>query len=151
MRPLLLALLLALATPAAAVEPGERLADPAEEARARELSQGLRCPVCRNESIDESNADLARELRIVLRERIAAGDSDEDAVGYLVARYGEYVLLRPEASGVNLILWFAAPVMLAGALGLGWATIRRRRAVPAAALSAEEEEDLARLLRRDAP
>ena len=148
MKRLLLILMLACAGPALAVEPGEMLADPAQEARARELSQGLRCPVCRNESIDESNADLAKELRIVLRERIEAGDSDAQAVNYLVARYGEYILLRPDASGVNLLLWIAAPLMLAAALGVGWATIRRRRSATAPdPLSAEEEEELARLLK----
>ena len=89
--PLVFAALM-LASPALAVRPDEILSDPALEARARVLSQGLRCLVCRNESIDESDADLARDLRVLLRERLVAGDTDEQAVAYIVARYGEFVL-----------------------------------------------------------
>lgn len=133
-------ILLLVAAPVWAVEPGEMLDDPALEARAREISQGLRCPVCRNESIDESHATLSRELRIVLRERIVAGDTDAQAVDFMVARYGEYVLLRPDARGANLILWLAAPAMLVLSLGVGWATIRRRRTAPAALTDAEQAE-----------
>jgi len=147
MRMLVLALVL-LAGAAAAVQPDEILPDPALEARARDLSQGLRCPICRNESIDESNADLSRELRIVLRERLVAGDSDDQAVAYLVNRYGEYVLLRPNAEGANIVLWLAAPLMLLTALGVGLATVRRRsRSAPAPALTAEEEARLQQILR----
>ena len=108
-----LALLLALvAAPAFAVEPDEVLDDPALEARARDISAGLRCPVCRNESIDESNAGVSRDLRLMVRERLVAGDSDAEAVQAVVDRYGEYVLLKPDASGANLILWLAAPGLL---------------------------------------
>ena len=135
-----------LASSTWAVEPGEMLDDPVLEARARELSQGLRCPVCRNESIDESNATLAKELRIVLRERLVAGDSDQDALDYMVARYGEFVLLRPDANGVNLILWLAAPALLIVALGVGLSAIRRKRAVPEQ-LTDVEQNELDKILR----
>ncbi|MFG5382202.1 cytochrome c-type biogenesis protein CcmH [Yoonia sp. R2-816] len=136
----LLVVLMLLAAPLWAVEPGEMLDDPVLEERARDLSQGLRCPVCRNESIDESNATLAKELRIVLRERLVAGDTDEQAVNFMVARYGEYVLLRPDARGANLILWLAAPALLLIALGIGWMTIRSRKPVPDALTDAEKAE-----------
>ncbi len=142
----LLLILSLLAAPLWAVEPDEILDDPVLEDRARALSQGLRCPVCRNESIDESNATLAKELRIVLRERLVAGDSDQEAVDFMVARYGEYVLLRPDASGANMILWLAAPALLLVALGIGWSTIRAKRAAPTA-LSDEEKAELEKILR----
>ena len=142
----LLLILSLLAAPLWAVEPDEILDDPVLEDRARELSQGLRCPVCRNESIDESNAALAKELRIVLRERLVAGDSDQEAVDFMVARYGEYVLLRPDTSGANMILWLAAPALLLVALGIGWTTIRAKRAAPTA-LSDEEKAELEKILR----
>jgi cytochrome c-type biogenesis protein CcmH len=138
--------LILLAAPLWAVEPGEMLDDPVLEDRARTLSQGLRCPVCRNESIDESNATLAKELRLVLRERLVAGDTDQEAVDYMVARYGEFVLLRPNASGANLILWLAAPALLLVALGVGWATIRRRTPVDDR-LSDDEKAELDKILR----
>ncbi|MDX8353394.1 cytochrome c-type biogenesis protein [Cognatiyoonia sp. IB215182] len=144
------ALILALlASPLWAVEPDEILDDPVLEERARDLSQGLRCPVCQNESIDESNATLARELRILLRERLVAGDTDEQAVDFIVARYGEFVLLRPDTSGANIILWVAAPMMFVIALGIGWTAIRRKKAAPTA-LSDEEKAELAKILERDA-
>ena len=136
----LLVVLMLLAAPLWAVEPGEMLDDPVLEERARDLSQGLRCPVCRNESIDESNAALAKELRIVLRERLVEGDTDQQAVDFMVARYGEYVLLRPDTRGVNLILWLAAPVLLLIALGVGFMTIRARKPVPDALTDAEKAE-----------
>lgn len=129
MRRLLLALCL-IAAPALAVQPDEILDDPVLEARAREISAGLRCPVCRNESIDESNATISRELRLLVRDRLVAGDSDEQVVAFVVERYGEYVLLRPDAAGGNLILWIAGPAMLVAAGAIGWATIRRRAAAP---------------------
>ncbi len=115
-----------VATTAWAVEPDEMLADIALEARARALSSELRCPVCRNESIDESNATLAKELRIILRERLVAGDSDDEAVLYLVRRYGEFILLKPDVTGVNWVLWAAAPAMFLLALGAGWGAVRRK-------------------------
>jgi cytochrome c-type biogenesis protein CcmH len=142
----LIAIFLLVASTAFAVQPDEVLDDPVLEQRARELSQGLRCPVCRNESIDGSNAELARELRILLRERLVDGDTDQEAVDFLVARYGEFVLLRPDTSGVNVILWYAAPVMLLIALGIGW-TVIRRPAPPPEDLSDEEKAELQKILR----
>ena len=138
------------ALPTLAVQPDEILADPALEARARSLSQGMRCLVCRNENIDDSDAALARDLRLLLRARLVAGDSDADAVAYIVDRYGEYVLLDPQANGSSLILWATGP----GLLGLGgllaWQMLRRRaRAEAAAALSPEEEARLAELMAPD--
>lgn len=146
-----LALLLALAAlPAAAVQPDEILADPALEARAREISRDLRCLVCRNESIDESNADLARDLRLLVRERLVEGDSNQEVLAFVVDRYGEYVLLRPLATGSNLILWVAGPVMLVLGLAAAGLYLRRRqtaKASPADALSDEEKRRLAEILR----
>ena len=149
--PALVALTL-LAPAAHAVQPDEILPDPALEARARTLSQNLRCLVCRNENIDDSNAPLARDLRILLRERLTAGDSDEQAVAYLVDRYGEYVLLKPTAHGANLLLWIAGPAMLLVGVGIAAAAQSRRRKVAdaptsAASLSAEEERRLAELMK----
>ena len=147
----LLALALLAAVPAGAVQPDEVLSDPALEARARELSRNLRCLVCRNESIDESHADLARDLRLLLRERLVAGDTDEQAIAFIVARYGEYVLLTPTTGGSNLILWVAGPVML-GLGGLIAALYLRRRnrgdAPVPDALSEDEAQRLAEILGR---
>ncbi|MDJ0825142.1 MAG: cytochrome c-type biogenesis protein CcmH [Rhodobacter sp.] len=146
MRRLVLILCL-LAAPVWAVEPDEVLDDPALEERARELSKGLRCLVCRNESIDESNAELAKDLRVLVRERLVAGDSDTEVIDFVVARYGEYVLLRPTATGSNLALWVAGPAMLLLALLIAVLYVRRRGApAPAEALSAEEEARLKRIL-----
>lgn len=141
----LLLVLVFLAGPLLAVEPDEMLDDPILEDRARTLSQGLRCPVCQNESIDESNATLAKELRILLRERIVDGDTDQEAVDFIVSRYGEFVLLRPDTRGANLVLWIAAPIMLLIALGVGWVTIRRKNAPPDA-LTDQEKAELAKIL-----
>lgn len=144
------ALILALlVSPALAVEPDEILSDPALEARARELSKGLRCLVCRNESIDDSDAALARDLRILLRDRIEAGDSDEEAVAFIVDRYGEYVLLTPPATGSALLVWLAGPALLVGGGLISLRMLRRRaRADQPAPLSPEEEARLAELMRR---
>ncbi len=142
----LLVILILLAAPLWAVQPDEILDDPVLEDRARALSQGLRCPVCRNESIDESNAALAKELRIVLRERLVAGDTDQEAVDFMVARYGEFVLLRPDTSGANIILWLAAPALLLIALGIGWTAIRNTRTTPDP-LTEAEKADLEKILR----
>ncbi|MAM23848.1 MAG: cytochrome C biogenesis protein CcdA [Rhodobacteraceae bacterium] len=122
----LLMLLIFCASPLWAVQPDEILDDPALEARARALSQGLRCLVCRNESIDESNASLARDLRLLVRERLVAGDSDEEAVNFIVDRYGEYVLLNPRRTGSTLLLWGAGPLMLLLA-GIGALLYLRKR------------------------
>ena len=135
---------------AAAVQPDEVLDDPALEERARELSKGLRCLVCRNESIDESNAELARDLRLLVRERLLEGDSDDEVIDFVVARYGEYVLLNPRASGSNLILWIAGPALLLGGLGIAAFYLRRRSgAAPDDGLSDEEKARLATILEND--
>ncbi len=147
-RLLLAAVLAAWPALAPAVQPDEVLADPALEVRARALSKGLRCPVCRNESIDESNAGIARDIRLSLRERLVAGDSDAEAVAWLVDRYGEYVLLTPTRDGANLVLWLAAPGLLL--LGGGMAALYLRgRAAPAAPpdLDPAERARLAEILR----
>ncbi len=144
-------LLLALASPALAVQPDEVLDDPALEERARELSKGLRCLVCRNESIDESNAELARDLRLLVRERLVAGDTDTEVIAYLVDRYGEYVLLNPPATGSTLILWGAPLALLL--LGSGVAVLhvtRQRKSAAPEGLDPEEEERLRALLDEDA-
>ncbi|TDL84121.1 cytochrome c-type biogenesis protein CcmH [Palleronia sediminis] len=139
-----LALILALvAAPAFAVQPDEILDDPALEARARDLSEGLRCLVCRNENIDNSNADLARDLRLAVRERLVAGDSDEEVIAYLTDRYGEYILLNPTLTGSNLILWLAGPAMLL--LGAGIAVVATRRRAQAAPPDDLDPEERARL------
>jgi cytochrome c-type biogenesis protein CcmH len=144
MRRLILIFLL-LAGPVFAVQPSEILSDPALESRAREISAGLRCPVCQNESIDESNAPISHELRVLLRERLVAGDTDEQVVDFLVARFGEFILLNPDRQGANLILWAAAPAMLLIALLVGWLTIRRR-APAEQQLTEAEQAELERIL-----
>ncbi|UOA27555.1 cytochrome c-type biogenesis protein [Pseudosulfitobacter sp. DSM 107133] len=146
----LLMILLLLATPLRAVEPGEVLDNPALETRAREISQGLRCLVCRNESIDESHAPLARDLRLLVRDRLLAGDSDAEVVDFIVARYGEYVLLRPQATGANWLLWAAGPVMLLLALLAAVLYLRARSRAPRRqeqALSEAETRRLAEILK----
>lgn len=146
----LVALSLLSAAPAFSVQPDEILADPVLEARARGISTGLRCLVCRNENIDESNAGLARDLRLLVRERLTAGDSDDEVVAYLVDRYGEYVLLNPTTNGANLILWIAGPAALLAGLGGAALYLRRRRNAPetgAAPLSEEEAKRLAEILK----
>lgn len=136
-----------MAGSALAVQPNEVLDDPVLEERAREISKDLRCLVCRNESIDESNAELARDLRILVRERLVAGDSDEEVIDFVVDRFGEYVLLNPTATGSNLILWVAGPVLFLAALGISGAYLSRRRAAPVPeALSDDEEARLTELL-----
>jgi cytochrome c-type biogenesis protein CcmH len=154
-RPLaVIALLCLLAAPAVAVQPDEILKDPALEARARALSQELRCMVCQNQSIDDSDAPLAKDLRVLVRERLTAGDSDRQVIDFLVARYGEFVLLRPRLNAHTLLLWVAPfAAIIAGAIGLIM-FLRRRRAeeTPAAAmLSAEEQRRIAELLERPKP
>ncbi len=141
-----MALALLLALPAGAVEPDEMLADPVLEARARELSKGLRCLVCQNQSIDDSNAGLARDLRILLRERLTAGDSDAAAVAYIVDRYGDFVLLRPPIKPATYVLWFGPALIfvLAGLL-LAFALRRRGRQAPAPPLSETERRRVAEL------
>ena len=149
MRWLLVALALLVAAPAGAVQPDEVLENPKLEARAREISEQLRCLVCRNESIDESNADLARDLRLLVRERLQKGDSNEEVIDYVVARYGEFVLLKPRFSVENAMLWLAGPVAFLVGLGLAVAYLRSRRPRAAggeAPLSDEERRRLDDLL-----
>jgi len=132
------------------VQPIEMLPDPAMEARAREGSRDLRCLVCQNQSIDDSDAPLAHDLRVLLRERIAAGDSDEQAKQFLVDRYGDYVLLKPPFKKTTLVLWFGPAILLLAGVGAAFAVYRQRRLKPVAdVLSAEEKARLARLLKDD--
>ena len=148
MRALFLAVTLLLAGPALAVLPDEVLDDPDLEARARAISAVLRCPVCRNESIDESTADISRELRLLVRERLVAGDSDAEVLAYVVDRYGEYVLLEPTTGGTNLILWGAPLTLLFLGGALAAVAVMRRQAATER-LTAEEEARLAELLDED--
>ena len=134
-------LMVALAAPAAhAVQPDEIMSDPAKESRARELSRELRCMVCQNQSIDDSDAPLARDLRLLVRERIASGDSDSQVIDFLVARYGEFVLLKPRFNSRTLLLWLLPPLALAGGGLALWANMRRR-----SGSGAREDESLVRL------
>jgi cytochrome c-type biogenesis protein CcmH len=143
---LLLAPLL-LEKAAFAVEPSERLNDPALEARARALSTELRCLVCQNETIDESSAPLAHDLRVLLRERIAAGDTDAQAMKFLTDRYGDFVLLKPPVEPATYLLWFGPIIVLLLAGGGAFLYLRRRKAAaPAAPLSAAEERRIEKLL-----
>ena len=149
MRLLALIVALMLATPAWAVLPQEQLADPVLEARAREISRALRCVVCQNQTIDESDATLAADLRMIVRERLVAGDSDAEVKAWIVARYGDYVLMRPPFRGETVLLWLGpALVLLLG--GIGVALYLRNRTTPQPALSAEEQAELDRLLKDDA-
>jgi len=152
--PALLALLCILASVATAVEPSERLPDQALEARARVISAELRCLVCQNESIDESHADLAHDIRILVRRRLTAGDSNQQVIDAVVDRYGAFVLLRPPVEPATYVLWFAPPALLL--LGLGAAALwmsRRPRLDPSvtAALTDAERRKLDALMRENAP
>lgn len=143
-----LVLWLFMALPVFAVQPDEVLSDPVLEARARELSKVLRCPVCQGENIDESNAPVSRDLRLFLRERLVAGDSDERVIEAVTDRFGEFVLFEPRATGGNLILWLAGPLMLLVAAFIGWRFMRGLRAVePAAPLSDAERARLEEIMR----
>lgn len=148
MKTWLAALLVALPLAALAVEPGEELKDPVLEARARILSRDIRCLVCQNQSIDDSNAPLARDLRLIVRERLVAGDSDDGIIQYLVARYGDFVRLQPPMKPATYALWFGPAAILAmGAAGILIFFARRRRRVEAPVpLSTEERVRLDRLL-----
>jgi cytochrome c-type biogenesis protein CcmH len=142
--------LLALATlPGIAVEPAEQLKDPALEARARAISSGLRCLVCQNETIDESAAGLAHDIRILLRERLTAGDTDDQAVRAIVGRYGQFVLLKPPVQPATYVLWFGPAVILLAGLAGGVAWLRRRGASAEALmpLSPDERGRLETILR----
>jgi cytochrome c-type biogenesis protein CcmH len=144
---LALVVVLLLSVPALAVRPDEMLADPGLEARARAISTGLRCLVCQNQSIDDSDADLARDLRLLVRERLTAGDSDDQVRQFLVARYGEYVLLNPVMAPHTLLLWIAAPVVLVIGGVVVFVGARRKRAAGQAALTADEARAIEELER----
>ncbi len=152
MRSLAALLFLAFAMNGAfAVQPDEVLNDPVLETRARDISAELRCMVCQNQSIDDSDAPLARDLRVLVRERLVAGDSDQEVMSYLVARYGEFVLLKPRFAPHTLLLWAGGPMALIGGAVVAFLAWRRRQSAPDAAkplpLTAEEKAELARLLK----
>lgn len=133
---------------AQAVQPDEILDDPALEQRARDLSKGLRCLVCRNENIDDSNAELARDLRLLVRERLVAGDSDDQVMAFVTDRFGEYVLLTPRRGGSNWVLWGAGPAMLILGLLIGFIYLRRRTVGSEEALTKDEQDRLREILDR---
>ena len=149
---LALAATVAIGSLAHAVQPDEIMEDPVKESRARELSKELRCMVCQNQSIDDSDAPLARDLRLLVRERIAAGDSDSQVIEFLVARYGEFVLLKPRFNSHTMFLWLLPPLaLMGGGIALWVYSNRRRRAVVSEReslmkLSPEEEARLEKLL-----
>ena len=149
MRGAVLALALLIAAPALAVQPDEVLDDPALESRARAISRDLRCPVCQGENIDDSNATISRDLRLYVRERLVAGETDAQVVDSVVDRFGEFVLFQPRARGANLILWLAGPLMALIAAFAAWRFLRGRNrdAAMPDALTAEERARLARLMR----
>jgi len=149
-----LGLLLALSATSLAVTPDEVLPDPKLEARARALSQNLRCLVCQNQSIDDSDAELAHDLRVLLRERLTAGDTDEQAIGFMVARYGNFVLLKPPLQGDTLLLWFGPALLLGGAAIAFGLYLRRKGADTGASappLAAEEQERIEAILSERRP
>ena len=142
--------MLALAyVPAGAVEPGEKLSDPALEARARAISQELRCLVCQNQSIDDSNAPLAKDLRVLVRERLTAGESDRAVMDYVVSRYGDFVLLKPPFNNNTILLWIA-PFLCLAAIAYGFTRASRRTPAISSAkpLSPSEEKKLRELLEK---
>ena len=140
--------LLASFAPALALTPDEQLKDPALEHRARAISAQLRCLVCQNQSIDDSDAELAHDLRVLVRERLRAGDSDGEVLDYIVSRYGEFVLLRPRLSLRNALLWGAPLLLLVSGAAVLAFMVRSRRRVAAPVLSAEESASLEEILRR---
>jgi cytochrome c-type biogenesis protein CcmH len=154
MKPLrILAILAALffaGQPALAVTPDELLADPVLEARARTISAELRCMICQNQSIDESDAELARDLRLLVRQRLLAGDSDAQVLDYVVSRYGEFVLLRPRLNGRNALLWGTPVLLLLAGGAYMLIAARRRRTLETVALSDEERKALDEALGKDA-
>ena len=149
--PILAALLLLVALAAPAVEPRERLADPALEARARSISSQLRCLVCQNESIDDSGADLAHDIRVFVRERLTAGDTNAQAMQAIVSRYGSFVLLKPPVEPATYLLWYGPPLLLAAGLAGTLIWLKRRPSSPAdiAPLNPEESRRLEGLMREN--
>ena len=140
-------LLLAWVSAAGAVQPDEQLADPKLEARAREISAGLRCLVCQNQSIDDSDAPLARDLRILVRQRLQTGETNNEVRSYLVDRYGDFILLRPPFAASTWLLWLTPVFVLMVGAAAGMAKLRRRRSVSPDRLSGDEELELARILK----
>jgi cytochrome c-type biogenesis protein CcmH len=142
-------------SPVRAVLPDEVMSDPAKEVRARQLSQELRCMVCQNQSIDDSEAPLARDLRLLVRERIASGDSDAQVIDFLVARYGEFVLLRPRFEPQTLLLWLVPPLVLVGGGLVLWLQAQRRKPgageIPSDGALTPEEQARLKLLMADEP
>jgi cytochrome c-type biogenesis protein CcmH len=155
LRAVLFAIAALASLPALAVQPDEMLADPVLEARARALSAELRCLVCQNQSIDASDSQFARDIRLVLRERLVAGDTDGEALDFLVERYGQFILLRPPFNASTALLWLAPPILLIGGIFLAVTVIRRRsprQANPEAeTLSPEEQRRLDKVLRESGP
>ncbi len=152
MRALWLLAFLCLALPAWAVDDRERLADPALEAEARNLFKEVRCVVCQNQSIDDSEAQIAKDLRVIIREQLSAGKSNEEILGFLTARYGDYVLLEPPFRAGTLLLWLSPVILLLGGGALAWASLRARaRPAETAPLSAEEKARLKTLVGSDRP
>ena len=145
----LCALMLLMGFAAHAVEPNERLTDPALESRARTISEELRCLVCQNESIDESNADLAHDIRLFVREQLAAGSTNTQTIQAVVNRYGAFVLLKPPVEPATYVLWYGPSLLVVGGLTGTLLWLRRRQSVPAdtAPLNAEDTERLNRLMR----
>ena len=145
---LALTLCMLLGSGVRAVQPDEVLPDPVLEARARAISEGLRCLVCQNQSIDDSDAPLAKDLRLLVRERLKQGDSDQQVVDFIVARYGEFVLLKPKFTLHTVLLWLATPAVFAAALLLIWLAYRRRHSAAQTSpkLSVNEKRRLRRLL-----
>ena len=153
-RTLSLIILMIMGAPTLAVEPNEVLTDKILEQRARDISKGLRCPVCQNESIDESSADLAADLRILVRERLVAGDNDQEVIDYIVNRYGEFVLLKPSTQGGILILWLTAPILFLIASIIAVAFVRRRTRTTGTQKSQEslteaEQEKMRKIMEND--
>ena len=144
---LVLVIVLVLAAPVFAVEPDEMLPDPALEARAQALGKELRCLVCQSESIEDSHAELARDLRLVVRERLVAGDTDDQVLGFLTDRYGDFVRLRPRFGGATLWLWLAGPALLLIGAGVAFVFISRSRDAGPDRLSDEEEQRIQDLLK----
>lgn len=151
-RTLLCIFALAWASSVLAVQPDEVLDDLVLEQRARDISKDLRCLVCQNESIDDSNASLARDLRLLVRERLVAGDTNDEVKAFVVDRYGEFALLKPKVSGANLLLWAAGPILLILALIIGFLYLRSRSRAPEQRvehLSDDEQKRLAEILKQD--
>ncbi len=149
MRALLLLALFCLALPAWAIDDRERLSDPALEAKARALFKEVRCVVCQNQSIDDSETQIAKDLRLIIREQLEEGRSEEQIIGFLTARYGDYVLLEPPFRASTLLLWLSPLIVLLAGGAIAWAALRNRPRAAAAPLSREEQARLEKLMGSD--